>query len=405
MTFDGKKILLGITGSIAAYKSAGLIRLFKKEGADVKVVSTETGLLFIGEKTLETLSNNPVYVDMFQKRGEAEHISLADWADIFVIAPISANTISKISLGIADNLLTSVACAFIGKQKPVFIAPAMNEGMWNNKFVQENISKLKNSNVKIIDPIEGELACGYNGVGKMREPFEIVNFIKNSFENEALINKNTANQNQNKHAKKRKILITAGGTREYIDPVRFITNASSGKTGLALADCAYDMGYEVSLISTFEVDKPYKVSVTKSAKEMYNAVIREFKNADYLIMAAAVSDFSVKNYKNSKIKKEEIKNDSYTIELGLNPDILKYIAQNKNENQKVIGFSLSTEDVVEWGRKKLYDKKCDYIVANDAKTALDKDNTEVWVICDKETVKIENAPKKEVAKRILEIVL
>ena len=384
-----KNILIGITGSIAAYKTCELIRQFKKASANVKVVSSESGLLFIGEKTLETLSNSPVYVDMFQRHEETEHISLADWADIFVIAPITANSISKISAGIADNLLTSVACAYIGRNKPLFIAPAMNEGMWNNPFVQENIEKLKSAGVKIINPIEGDLACGYTGVGKMEDPVKIFETV----------------YAQNRSEKNKKIVITSGGTKEYIDPVRFITNASSGKMANALADEAYKLGYDITLISTKEIEKPYKTILAESAEEMLTAVEQEFQDADYLIMAAAVSDFKIENYKSSKIRKNEIKNGSYNIELNLNPDILKNIVQTKKEGQKVIGFSLSTEDVVEVGIEKLNDKGCDYIIANEAKTALNKDETEVWVISMDGVQKIDKAPKNEVAKAILEIVL
>lgn len=385
-----KNILIGLTGSIAAYKTAELIRHFKKAGANVKVVATESSLLFIGEKTLETLSDNPVFVDMFQKRLETGHISLADWADLFVIAPISANSISKIATGIADNLLTSIACAYLGSKKPLFIAPAMNVGMWNNPFVQENIQKLKSVGVQIINPIEGELACGYNGIGKMDEPINIFNFVKNS-----LIEK-----------KNKKIVITSGGTKEYIDPVRFITNASSGKMGNALADVAYELGYDVTLISTVDVKKPYTVIQVDTAQNMLSSVEKEFKDADYLIMASAVADFKIKNYKDQKIKKSDIKNDSYTIELSLNTDILKYIAQNKKEGQKVIGFSLTTENTIEIAKEKLANKNCDFIVANEAKTALNKDTNEVWVI-DKsgKITKIDNAAKDKIAKSILEIVL
>lgn len=385
-----KNILIGLTGSIAAYKTAELIRHFKKAGANVKVVATESSLLFIGEKTLETLSDNPVFVDMFQKRLETGHISLADWADLFVIAPISANSISKIATGIADNLLTSIACAYLGSKKPLFIAPAMNVGMWNNPFVQENIQKLKAVGVQIINPIEGELACGYNGIGKMDEPVNIFNFVKNS-----LIEK-----------KNKKIVITSGGTKEYIDPVRFITNASSGKMGNALADVAYELGYDVTLISTVDVEKPYTVIQVDTAQNMLSSVEKEFKDADYLIMASAVADFKIKNYKDQKIKKSDIKNDSYTIELSLNTDILKYIAQNKKEGQKVIGFSLTTENTIEIAKEKLANKNCDFIVANEAKTALNKDTNEVWVI-DKsgKITKIDNAAKDKIAKSILEIVL
>lgn len=384
-----KNILIGITGSIAAYKTCELIRLFKKSDFNVKVVITEAGRQFIGEKTLETLSENPVYYDVFQKNNETKHISLADWADVFIIAPISANSISKIANGIADNLLTSISCAYLGKNKPFFIAPAMNEGMFFNIFVQENILKLEDIGVNIIKPNEGYLACGYNGYGRMEEPNNIFDFVLNTFKSNG-----------------KKIVITAGGTKEYIDPVRFITNSSSGKMGVSLADNAYKMGYDVTLISTFKIQKPYKTILSESADEMLSSVEEEFENADYLIMAAAVSDFKINNFKNSKIRKSEIKNDSYSIELGLNPDILKYVAQNKRENQKVIGFSLSTENVIEIGIEKLKEKACDFIIANEAKTTLNKDNAEVWVIDKNENItKIENAPKTDVAKRILEIVL
>ncbi|MCD8024775.1 MAG: bifunctional phosphopantothenoylcysteine decarboxylase/phosphopantothenate--cysteine ligase CoaBC, partial [Candidatus Gastranaerophilales bacterium] len=261
-----KNVLIGITGSIAAYKTACLIRFFKKNGCEVKTVASEAGLLFIGEKTLEALSNNPVYHDTFQKKSETKHISLADWADIFVIAPLSANTASKIANGIADNLICSIACAYLGRNKPFFMAPAMNDGMWKNPFVQENIQKLKNKGVKIIEPVEGELACGTVGIGKMKEPDKIFEIVSKS-----AVKKNCG-----------KVLVTAGGTREYIDPIRFITNASSGKMGIAIADCAYDMGFETVLISTVETEKPYKVISVSTAEEMKKAAIEEFHNSDYL---------------------------------------------------------------------------------------------------------------------------
>ena len=385
-----KNVLIGLTGSIAAYKTAELIRLFKKEGMEVKVVSTESGLLFLGEKTLETLSNNPVYVDTFQKHLETKHISLADWADVFVIAPISANSISKIAAGIADNLLTSLSCAYLGKNKPLFIAPAMNDGMWNNPIIKENILKLKNIGVNVIEPINGFLACGSEGTGKMEDPSIIFEKVKNS-----LIKK-----------KNKKIVVTAGGTREYIDPVRFISNSSSGKMGISLADAAYNMGYDVSLITTVNVKKPYNVIPVETAEDMLNKTKEEFQNADYLIMAAAVSDFRVKNNKNSKIEKSEINNGSYNVELVLNPDILKNIAQIKKENQKVIGFSLSTENLVEIAKRKLNEKNLDFIVANEAKVALNKDTNEVLVIDKNENItKIGPYKKEEIAKLILEIVL
>ena len=383
-------VLIGITGSIAAYKVCELIRCFKKQNDEVKVVATDSSLLFIGEKTLETLTNNPVYNDMFKKAEETKHISLADWADIFVIAPVSANTISKIANGIADNLLTSIACAYLGKNKPFFMAPAMNEGMWNNPFIKENIKKLEGANVKIIYPISGHLACGYDGVGKMEEPAEIFKFITND-----LIKKNN-----------KKIVITSGGTKEYIDPVRFITNASSGKMGIALADCAHNLGFDVVLISTVEVNKPYKTIIVQTAEDMQKETEKEFFDADYLIMAAAVSDFKINNYKDEKISKSDINNGLYTIELSLNPDILKNIGHKKTAGQKVIGFSLTTNNTIEIAKRKLKEKNLDYIVANEAQTALNKDTNEVWVIDKNEKItKIDYADKNTIAKSILEIVL
>ena len=235
-----KKILIGITGGIAAYKIPQLIRLYKKSGAEVKVVMTPSAENFVTKLTLQSVSNNEVYVSHFEiDEYKPEHISLCDWADIFVIAPATANTISKIANGICDNLLTATACAF---KKPILISPAMNTGMWENPFVQENIEKLKSVGCEILEPETGYLACGTEGKGRMPEPDEI-------------LAKTTAILNKTKFLEGEKILITAGGTKEKIDPVRYITNCSSGKMGIALADCAHSMGAEVTLISTLNTDK------------------------------------------------------------------------------------------------------------------------------------------------------
>ena len=306
-----KNILIGITGGIAAYKICTLIRLFKQADANVRVVVTPNALNFVTKLTLQTLSGNGVYVD------------------IFVIAPASANTIGKIANGICDNLLLSTACAF---SKPMLIVPAMNENMWNNPFVQGNITKLKSNGCNILEPEIGFLACGTNGVGRMREP-------------EDIFNKTAEILNTKQILKDKKILITAGGTREKIDPVRYITNASSGKMGIALADNAYKMGAEVTLISTFKVEKPYKNIVTESAKEMEKAVKENLAAHDCVIMAAAVSDYRVENSAEQKIKKgagvnEEVgmfdlqagKNgEKITLKLVENPDILKTISGTPNE--------------------------------------------------------------------------
>lgn len=381
-----KNILIGLTGSIAAYKTAELIRLLKKEGANVKVVPTESSLLFIGEKTLETLSCSRVYFDTFERYSEVEHISLAEWADLFVIAPMSANTLSKIASGIADNLLTSLACAYIGKKKPLLIAPAMNEGMWLNPFVQENVKKLEVSGVDVIYPDEGFLACNTSGIGRMQEPKVIFEEIFKKLRPE----------------KNKKILVTAGGTKEKIDPVRFLTNASSGKTGTLIADLAYKMGYDVTLVSTFDIKRSYPVIKAEKAEEMFEVLKKEFPLNDYLFMAAAVSDFKVREYSNSKIRKKE----NYTIELDLNPDILKNIGQIKTPKQKIIGFSLTTDNTIETAKEKLKSKNCDYIIANEPQDALNSDCNQVWIIDKEDNItKIEKTSKENVAKSILELVL
>ena len=287
---QNKTILIGITGGIAAYKICSLVRLYKKAGANVKIIMTPSAEKFVTKLTLQTLSNNEVFIDNFKiDEYKPEHISLADEADIFIIAPATANTISKLANGICDNLLLSTACAF---KKPILIAPAMNTGMWENHFVQNNILKLKNENYHILNPKFGFLACGTNGEGRMVEIEDI--YEKTS----EILTINQTLQGKN-------ILITAGGTKEKIDPVRYITNYSSGKMGIALADMAYQMGANVTLVSTFEITKPYKTILTESALEMETTVKKELLNQDCVIMAAAVADYRIKEYSEQKIKKTE----------------------------------------------------------------------------------------------------
>ncbi len=303
-----KNILIGITGGIAAYKICNLIRLYKKAGANVRVVLTPNALNFVTKLTLQTLSGNEVYVDNFEiNEYKPEHIALTE-ADIFVIAPASANTIGKLANGICDNLLLSTACAF---SKTFLIAPAMNENMWKNPFVQENLAKLKNQGYHILEPETGYLACGTNGIGRMREPEEIFEKTIEIF-------------SEKKSLKGKKVLITAGGTREKIDPVRYITNSSSGKMGLALADRAYEMGAEVTLVSTFKTDKPYKNIVALTALEMEKAVKENLQEQDCVIMAAAVSDYRVENVSEQKMKKQ---GGEVTLKLVENPDILQEICK------------------------------------------------------------------------------
>lgn len=382
---ENKNILIGITGGIAAYKICTLIRLYRKAGANVRVVLTPNALNFVTKLTLQTLSNNEVYVDNFEiDEYKPEHIALTE-ADIFVIAPASANTIGKIANGICDNLLLSTACAF---SKPILIAPAMNENMWNNPFVQENMSKLKKHSYHIVDPETGFLACGTNGVGRMKEPEEIFDRTVEIF-------------NETQKLKGKKILITAGGTREKIDPVRYITNASSGKMGLALADNAYRMGADVTLISTFKADKPYKNIVTETALEMEKAVKENLSNQDCVIMAAAVSDYRVENCAENKIKKQ---GNKLTLELVENPDILKSIC--KTPNKIICGFCAESENLLENAKAKIQKKGCDFLIANDISRkdiGFNTDENEVYIIDKSLNIKhIEKDTKENIAQRILE---
>ena len=381
---ENKNILIGITGGIAAYKICTLIRLYRKAGANVRVVLTPNALNFVTKLTLQTLSNNEVYVDNFEiDEYKPEHIALTE-ADIFVIAPASANTIGKIANGICDNLLLSTACAF---SKPILIAPAMNENMWNNPFVQENMSKLKKHGYHIVEPETGFLACGTNGVGRMKEPEEIFDRTVEIF-------------SENKKLKGKKILITAGGTREKIDPVRYITNASSGKMGLALADNAYRMGADVTLISTFKADKPYKNIVTETALEMEKAVKENLSGQDCVIIAA-VSDYRVENCAENKIKKQ-----GGVLELKLveNPDILKEISCARSTC--VAGFCAESENLLENAKVKIQKKGCDFLIANDISRkdiGFNTDENEVYIIDKSLNIKhIEKDTKENIARRILE---
>lgn len=388
--FKDKNILLGITGGIAAYKICTLIRDFKKNGANVKVVCTQNSLNFVTKLTLQNLSQNDVFVEEFDiKDWKPEHISLADWADVMVIAPATANTISKIATGIADNLLTSIACAF---SKQMFIAPAMNCHMWENQNVQENISKLKTQGVEFIEPESGFLACGYLGKGRLCSLDKILNAVGEYFSFSQIL-------------RGKKVVVTSGGTIEDIDPVRYISNYSSGKMGFSLAKVAQKMGAEVVLITTKEVLASFRVVRVKSAREMQNALDNEFETSDIVIMAAAVADYRVKNYSEQKMKKTE--SDTLTLELVKNPDILKYLCEKKT-HQIVVGFCAESQNLIENAKVKIRKKNCDYLVANDISRhdiGFSSDENEV-VIFNKngESVKFEKASKDVIARKILEYI-
>ena len=383
---SGKTILLGITGGIAAYKMCELIRMYKRANANVLVVCTPNALNFVTKLTLQNLSQNDVAVEEFDvKDFKPEHISYADSADIMVIAPATANTISKIASGVCDNLLTSIACAFT---KPVIIAPAMNCNMWENPVLQENLHKL---HYQILEPESGFLACGYEGKGRLCSLDKI--FDK------------TVELLNYKPLKDKKIVITSGGTIEDIDPVRYISNYSSGKMGLALADTAKNLGADVTLITTKDIQRRYNVIKVKSAIDMKSAVENEFESADCVIMAAAVADYRVKEVAPQKMKKTS--EDEITLTLVKNPDILKEISSIK-KSQIVVGFCAESENLVENAKEKIAKKGCDFLIANDISRkdiGFSSDYNEVTIL-DKNgnMTKIERADKATVARKIFEAI-
>ena len=348
--FENKKILLIICGGISAYKSLELIRLFKKNGARVKTILTKNAKEFVTPLSVSSLSQEKVYDDIFSAENEAEmdHISLSRWADAVLVAPITANTISKVASGNAEDLASTVLLA---SNKQIFLAPAMNVRMWEHPSTKENILKLKNFGYKIIGPEIGDMACGEYGEGKMTEPNEIVNTLKNYFSN---LDKN----------KKLKALVTAGPTNEYIDPVRFITNKSSGKQGYEIAKCLRDNGFDTTLISGKTSIKPLDgvnfVSV-ETAEEMFKESLNNLPT-DVAIFSAAVSDFKVKNYKSTKIKK----NEEFNLELEKNIDILNHISNHNSLRPKItIGFAAETNNLSTNAKEKLNEKNCDWVIAND----------------------------------------
>ncbi len=362
-----KKILLIICGGISAYKSLEIIRFLKKKGARVKTILTKSAKEFVTPLSVTSLSQEKVYEDLFSIENELEmdHISLSRWSDLILVAPATANTIAKLSSGSSDDLASTVMLA---SDKDIFLSPAMNVRMWENPLTQENLNKLKNFGYKIIGPEIGDMACGEYGEGKMTEPIEIVKKIENYF----------INSNKNK---KFKALVTAGPTYEYIDPVRFITNKSSGKQGFELAKSLSKKGFETTLISgptKLKVEENINLIKVETADQMFKETQKNLP-ADVAIFSAAVADFKFKECKENKIKKDEYLN----LNLEKNIDILNYVSNHNSLRPKlVIGFAAETNNIKSNAKKKLLEKNCDWIIANDVSNkaiGFDSDFNEVII--------------------------
>jgi len=391
-----KKILLIICGGISAYKSLEVIRCLKKKGAKVKTILTESAKKFVTPLSIASLSQEKVYEDLFNVENESEmaHISLSRWSDVILVAPATANTISKLSNGSSDDLASTVMLA---SNKDIFLTPAMNIRMWEHPSTKENLNKLKKFGYKIIGPEIGDMACGEFGEGKMTEPNEIVKQIENYF----------VNLNQ---GKKFRALVTAGPTREYIDPVRFITNKSSGKQGFELAKSLSKKGFETTLISG-----PTNLTVNKDINfikvETANQMFRETQNnlpADVAIFSAAVSDFKIKGQNEKKIKKD----DYINLILEKNIDILNYVSNHNSLRPKlVIGFAAETDNIKKNAKKKLMEKNCDWIIANDISNksiGFDSDFNEVTIFYKNEKIndeKLVMKKKSEISDEIIDRVI
>ncbi len=344
----GKKILVGVTGSIAAYKAVLLVRLLVKDGAEVKVIMTPSAKDFVSPLTFSTLSKNEVLIDLFNETSWANHVNLGRWADLIIIAPLSCNTLAKMANGFCDNLLLAV---YLSAKCPVIVAPAMDEDMWNHASTKLNIDKIRSFGNNIIPVENGELASGLYGYGRMAEPEYILQYLENFFLN-------------GKELAGKKVLVTAGPTYEAIDPVRFIGNHSSGKMGVAIAEEFAARGAEVTLIlgpSNVKVGEHFHVINVVSATEMYDTCINNFLKNDIMVMAAAVADYTPVDFSSKKIKKTE---DVFTLGLKKTNDILKELGKQKSKDQILVGFALETNNEKENALYKLENKNIDLIILN-----------------------------------------
>ncbi len=391
---ENKNILLGVTGGIAAYKIANLASMLKKQKANVRVIMTKNACQFITPITFETLTAQKVYTDTFDRDFEfkVDHIELGKWADVFLIAPATANVIGKLANGIADDMLTTTALAM---RCPLVVAPAMNTAMYENRAVKHNIMKLRTNGMEIILPASGHLACGDTGAGKMPEPELLMEYIKRA----AYKKKDLAGK---------KVCVSAGPTREAIDPVRYISNNSTGKMGVEIAKMAAYRGAKVSLVmgpsNVFVPDFINRIDI-KSAEDMYEEIMKISDAQDIIIKAAAVADYTPANYSSEKIKKKE---GDLTIELSRTKDILKELGERKNNNPKrqfICGFSMETENMEENSRKKLVSKNVDMIVANNLKVegaGFGTDTNVVSIFTKDQEVILDKLSKLEVAEKIFD---
>ena len=389
-----KNILLGVTGGIAAYKIANLASMLKKQGANVKVIMTENACQFITPMTFETLTAQKVYTDTFDRNFEfkVDHIELGKWADVFLIAPATANVIGKLANGIADDMLTTTTLAM---RCPILVSPAMNTAMFENKVVKHNIMKLRTYGMDIIMPASGHLACGDTGAGKMPEPEMLLEYIKRGvYKKKDLVGK--------------KVCVSAGPTREAIDPVRYISNNSTGKMGVEIAKMAAYRGAKVSLIvgpsNVFVPDFINRIDI-KSAEDMYEEIMKISDSQDIIIKAAAVADYTPANYSDEKIKK---KDGDLSIELSRTKDILKELGERKENNPKkqfICGFSMETENMEENSKNKLAKKNADMIVANNVKVdgaGFGTDTNVVTIFTKDNEIRLDKLSKTEVAEKIFD---
>lgn len=378
------KILLGVSSSIAVYKALDLCSALRKRGHEIKVILTKNAKKMVSEIPFHSLSSNIVYHDEFGLKDYIPHISLSDWADILLIVPATANIIGKMANGIADDLLSTSFMAF---NKKVVVAPAMNVKMYNNPILQKNLNTLREIGVSFIEPAEGLLACGYEGKGKLAPVDEILKAVEAFAVNE-----------DNLPLKGKKVVVTAGGTIEDIDPVRYISNRSSGKMGIAFAKAASNLGADVHLIyGNISTNLPSHIKNTsiRSANELLSLLQSEMKNTDILVMAAAVADYRLEKISDKKLKKGNEEN--ITLNLVKNPDILRTLSSDKTDKQVFVGFALETDDLMQNAQKKLEKKKLDLIIANSPSNFDSFDATVHLLFRDKKQESYSSLSKDELA--------